>query len=76
MRPLCEARSALDAEASNRGTSVYFPGHVVLLLKAVEWAVFPEAANRPIGHVVSEMRTEDGELEAYRFYEATINMPD
>ena len=44
--------SALDAEASNRGTSVYFPGHVGsdAARKAVEWAVFPEAANRPTGY--------------------------
>ena len=43
--------SALDAEASNRGTSVFSrPRGSHAARKAVEWAVFPEAANRPTGH--------------------------
>ena len=66
--------SALDAEANNRGTSVYFPGHVVPMLPEKLsnglCSLKPETDRLA---VVSEMQiSADGELEAYKFYEAVI----
>ncbi|WP_461537541.1 ribonuclease R [Spongorhabdus nitratireducens] len=67
--------SALDEEAQNRGTSVYFPGHVVPMLPEILsnglCSLNPEVDRLAM---VCEMTiSANGRLSGYRFYEGLIN---
>ncbi|MGI9302468.1 MAG: ribonuclease R [Gammaproteobacteria bacterium] len=66
--------SALDREAQQRGTSVYFPGRVIAMLPEVMsnglCSLKPEV-NRLC--MVCDMRIDaDGELKRYQFFEAVM----
>ncbi len=67
--------SALDEEAQNRGTSVYFPGHVVPMLPEILsnglCSLNPEVDRLAM---VCEMTiSANGRLSGYRFFEGIIN---
>ncbi|MGB1270707.1 MAG: ribonuclease R, partial [Endozoicomonas sp.] len=66
--------SALDKEARNRGTSVYFPGHVIPMLPEILsnglCSLNPEVDRLAM---VCEMTiSARGKLSSYRFYEGLI----
>nr|MDT0253834.1 ribonuclease R [Endozoicomonas sp.] len=66
--------SALDKEAVNRGTSVYFPGHVIPMLPEVLsnglCSLNPEVDRLAM---VCEMTiSASGKLSGYKFYESVI----
>jgi ribonuclease R len=66
--------SALDQEAQIRGTSVYFPGHVVPMLpEALSNELCSLKPNVPRLAMVCDMRvSKDGRVEGHDFYEAVI----
>lgn len=64
----------LDREALKRGTSVYFPSHVIPMLpEALSNELCSLKPNVERLAMVCEMRiAEDGEIGRYRFYDAVI----
>ena len=67
--------SALDDEAINRGTSVYFPGHVIPMLpeKLSNGLCSLKPAVDRLTMVCEMQFSADGEMEDYDFYEAVIH---
>jgi ribonuclease R len=67
--------SALDAEAYERGTSVYFPNRVIPMLpEALSNGICSLKPNEDRNCMVCDMRfADDGELESYQFYAAVMN---
>jgi len=67
--------SALDDEARTRGTSVYFPGHVIPMLPEVlSNGVCSLRPDEDRLVMVCEMTiTEDGEVSGFRFQESVIH---
>ena len=67
--------SALDQEAANRGTSVYFPGHVIPMLpEKLSNGLCSLKPNVDRLTMVAEMDiSPDGEMTDYCFYEAVIH---
>jgi len=68
-------RTALDAEAHNRGNSVYFPNRVVPMLPEILsnglCSLNPQVDRLCM---VCEMEVSNkGELKGYQFYEAVMN---
>ena len=68
-------RSELDEEATNRGTSVYFPGHVVPMLpESLSNGMCSLRPNEDRLTMVAEIElSEKGEIRDYCFYEAVIH---
>ena len=67
--------SALDDEAINRGTSVYFPGHVIPMLpeKLSNGLCSLKPAVDRLTMVCEIQFSSDGVMEDYDFYEAVIH---
>ena len=66
--------SALDEEAQNRSTSVYFPGHVVPMLpeKLSNGLCSLKPETDRLAMVCEMEVTESGEVASYKFFEAVI----
>ena len=66
--------SALDAEAYQRGTSVYFPNRVIPMLpEALSNGICSLKPDEERNCMVCDMRfANDGELESYQFYAAVM----
>ncbi|MBL4819923.1 MAG: ribonuclease R [Gammaproteobacteria bacterium] len=67
--------SPLDEEALNRGTSVYFPGHVIPMLpEQISNGVCSLKPNQDRLVMICEMAVSGaGEVEQYKFYEGIIH---
>jgi len=70
-----KAGTELDQEAQKRGTSVYFPGHVVPMLpEAISNGLCSLKPKQDRLALVCEMQiSQAGEMLAYQFYEAVIH---